>query len=1760
MITPNTHRGRNFTLLYFAIFFVFLILLLISIPLFSQSRNLYFRSNMPDNTITNLVNWSIGSPDLTEYSSYPTEFRIDDTLIIPAHISYSQFVVGRDLQIATIKSEKAHTTIGLSPTGPNITLHAHLTVNQNDTLIFGTTLLTVIDTVHIAGWMSAVCADFHHHVTISGELRLTGDSYFRGNTSVSGTLTNRQNSQTHFQKNIYSPSGLIKCLYYCYIDGDYDSELTINEDGNTILGDYLHFSKYEKVVRLNSNLNIPATNLQRITCLFYSQRYHLTVNSFNTNSDSGPGILRYFPGSIITTKSAELYENPYNINRFDSCDFICISTSGGYFHTYSGDHKIQSITLQGTNSYSYYMLGHSTDTIGEVHLRCPGLNISSSSDIANFCVTDSFLIHSSCAISLGAVNNLPFRVRIRTPFISCTYPLTCNNKSSLHAFGYGYLFTPQATVTSEGINFSAILFEGGNWQSNKSNDLGLNAGNIQWLNSSSGTTYYWVGENGSWHDPTKWSYSSGGAPLPTTACTPTITDIVVIDDNSFTSSGQQIIISKLAACNHFLSIDPNQRGRIEGQNNSVLNIAGNAHFSGLRSSGLNVITAMIGRGSGFIDTIYTNNQNCINTDIIFRTLGGYVLAGNLLATSEQSGRLQHIQGLLRSQGNDITIGILRSFEFDTATRILDLRNSIMTMAYSDFLLTPNLYLTKTSLRQYNFEGSHFKSIAPYNDVVDIRGNHWDFWDMTISPILGFNVNQNYINFSTGSMNRFHTIRLNSNVIINHGFSTDSLIVTPLFTYRFPHYNATDRDSVIITSFLGHGLPISECNILETNIISGSETEKALFELGEYTTLDGAVLHNIHIAHSGDSLIVRMATDDGSNSGKIRWRELEERVGRTFYWVGGAGNWDEANHWSIGISGGDPAMTNPDQCVPAEKDIVIFDTLSFSANVQNVYLNRQDIYIHAMHWLPPVGDRWRPMMSGNGGNGGNGVNIHLTGDLEWASGISLHAYPAFNIYFKNRSHISHSQTINSNSFISPEYVRYYFTGTGRYDMISDFSILGESTSFYVSSGSFFLNGYTLDGNNLNSFSSSPEFRISQATIADTIHIDNGLISTSGSLIIDIVNSNFFLARNANIHKKNKNTTFQINNYDQNVVDFGVLKMDSVISENGATLSSPSGNPVFARKITSPSYISHVFGNFQCDTFHVTYIGDHKTEVVLSSNTTHCLTVNHHFQTTSTPCVPSTIRSSSSSIAKIRFPSCLQLHYYQLQHLQADISGLSCRPSVILYGGNSTDYHNFNILSASPLIEVRDTTFECHSLPYFHNPAPGATSYLWIINDTIVSDPTPAIHIRDSGTYYVKATFHGGTVCQLENTLNVSHVVPIPNINLEVIHEICNLHNGAIFSTVTGAQPPYSFLWSTGDTSGNIDNLNEGGYYIIVTDQIGCTDSLFIDLFDLPSIYIDSIIVVHDSCGNGNGSITIQTSGGNGTLTYQWSNGESETPSISGLNEGAYQISISDDEGCLVTLDTTIISSQLAIAIINLTHDHCNQGNGSITLKISDAYNEEYTIHWGNQIAGGSGNYAENLSAGTYSISVIDALCTRNFTFTIDDISPPIAIIDSAISYPAFIQTFIQFQDLSYGDPVSWYWQFGDGDFSEEENPIHWYEYAGYYTVSLYISDKYGCLDSTEIIIEVTTNTPLYIPNIISLSSPINAIFKPVLQFPIEDDYYMEIYDRWGTLLFYTKNIASGWDGTFKGKGVATGTYAYIIQYRDSQSMKKKIVKGTITVIP
>ncbi len=146
--------------------------------------------------------------------------------------------------------------------------------------------------------------------------------------------------------------------------------------------------------------------------------------------------------------------------------------------------------------------------------------------------------------------------------------------------------------------------------------------------------------------------------------------------------------------------------------------------------------------------------------------------------------------------------------------------------------------------------------------------------------------------------------------------------------------------------------------------------------------------------------------------------------------------------------------------------------------------------------------------------------------------------------------------------------------------------------------------------------------------------------------------------------------------------------------------------------------------------------------------------------------------------------------------------------------------------------------------------------------------------------------------------------------------------------------------------------------------------------------------------------------------------------------------------------------------------------------------------------------------------------------------------------------------------TYFWDFGDGETSIEFEPTHVYTDTGRYDITLITTTEHACSDTVthENIVEVTDGNEIRIPNAFTptLDGPTggnrynegrNDVFYPVTEGVIA--YHMQIYNRWGELLFDTTDPGKGWDGYYKGKLCPPDVYVYKIdfKFRDGREVMK-----------
>jgi len=140
---------------------------------------------------------------------------------------------------------------------------------------------------------------------------------------------------------------------------------------------------------------------------------------------------------------------------------------------------------------------------------------------------------------------------------------------------------------------------------------------------------------------------------------------------------------------------------------------------------------------------------------------------------------------------------------------------------------------------------------------------------------------------------------------------------------------------------------------------------------------------------------------------------------------------------------------------------------------------------------------------------------------------------------------------------------------------------------------------------------------------------------------------------------------------------------------------------------------------------------------------------------------------------------------------------------------------------------------------------------------------------------------------------------------------------------------------------------------------------------------------------------------------------------------------------------------------------------------------------------------------------------------------------------FLDDPIRFISESSGGVVSWFWDFGDGNISEEESPVHVFGQKGTFLVSLSVFNDLGCESMFEMEVYITKSFRVMYPTGFTPNQSENNYFRPKVKGISKME--LSIFNIWGNLIFETNDINSlGWDGRVNDELMPGGSYVYKVR--------------------
>lgn len=365
-------------------------------------------------------------------------------------------------------------------------------------------------------------------------------------------------------------------------------------------------------------------------------------------------------------------------------------------------------------------------------------------------------------------------------------------------------------------------------------------------------------------------------------------------------------------------------------------------------------------------------------------------------------------------------------------------------------------------------------------------------------------------------------------------------------------------------------------------------------------------------------------------------------------------------------------------------------------------------------------------------------------------------------------------------------------------------------------------------------------------------------------------------------------------------------------------------------------------------------------------------------------------------------------------------------------------------------------------------------------------------------------------------------------------------------------------------------------LILNPGLTCSDSLdiFLDIF--PDIKAD-FEFDYDTCLAEPVQFTDLSFSGSGMITrHQWSfnltdRSDLRHPTHLFQSPGIFPVSlnIEDINGCRDSIEkevryfpvprTIIIEPESAVV--------CLPGQTNF-FNLSEPIDESYQVFWDY----GDGNVGVGLTTqheyerpGNYTVRVWITSpigCRDSATFENLVVALPSPVADFTYT-PEKLSNFnktAQFLDRSR-DAAQWLWHFGDDNISTIQNPVHTYADTGLYQVTLIVTHVSGCKDTVIKIIDVEPRVTYYLPNAFTPNG--DGLNDTFLGRGIMDGargFSMQIYNRWGELVFQTSDPNIGWNGSKMNSGqpLQAGVYTCLVRYIDPRGREVELT-GYATLI-
>ena len=435
---------------------------------------------------------------------------------------------------------------------------------------------------------------------------------------------------------------------------------------------------------------------------------------------------------------------------------------------------------------------------------------------------------------------------------------------------------------------------------------------------------------------------------------------------------------------------------------------------------------------------------------------------------------------------------------------------------------------------------------------------------------------------------------------------------------------------------------------------------------------------------------------------------------------------------------------------------------------------------------------------------------------------------------------------------------------------------------------------------------------------------------------------------------------------------------------------------------------------------------------------------------------------------------------------------------------------------------------------------------------VTGTTPTINGLCPGTYSVNVTDSLGCVGAAIDTVTQPNMI---QVNITASNVICNgACDGWAVANPSGGTAPYSYNWIPGNLiQDSILNLCAGTYIVTLTDTNNCIVQDSVIIIEPTLITISSTINDVSCLSACDGDATLTVFGGTSPYTYQWNGNTApgQTNTETGLCFGLNTIIITDQTGCSIIDSIYLGATDTIISIAGSDSTICF---GS-TIDLVGSPTGNFTgVEWfelpGMNSIGTTDtiNITPTIVGTTCYLFQVNGACIAIDTICITTVPMPMVSAGTDITIPQGNNTTL---NGTGGGTYSWSPSTGLSD-STIADPVATPDSTTTYIVTVTLAN--GCTASDTVIVNILPT--IKFPNGITPNGDGKNdlwIIDYIEEYP---DNVVEIYNRWGELLFHADGYQQDWDGTYNGKELPIGSYYYII---DLHTDSIKPFTGPITIL-